>query len=141
MAEVDLFDAILMACDLTPRRACLGFAEVMRELAAIAIRHGGEQPAAIIRGVQLDLGDAWKVFSGGVFIAADGCAELVKIDLLVEVQIGLGALACVRIARVEDAFAVRRPCRAAAAGRPRGGYVLDRADKRLQRLPDKKLIL
>jgi hypothetical protein len=48
MAEVDLFDAIFMPGDLSPRRACLGFAEVMRELAAIAIRHAGEQPAAII---------------------------------------------------------------------------------------------
>ena len=86
------------------------------ELAAVAIRHRGQEPPAIMRNGQMNLRDARKFTAGGVGVFALRSAELVEINLLKEVQVGLGALALVGIAGVENRCAVRRPRGTAAAG-------------------------
>jgi hypothetical protein len=59
-AELDRGNAVFEMRELRP--VALGIHEVVGELAAITIAHGGEQPAAVIAGVKLDFRDAWKVF-------------------------------------------------------------------------------
>ncbi len=85
-------------------------------LAAIAVLDGGEQPASVIAGVQLNLGDARKLFANNVGVLLGIGAELVKINLLIKVGIVLGTLVALRIARVIKAGAVGLPRDAAAGG-------------------------
>ena len=116
MTELHFLDAVFVPRDLPPRRSGLRLADVVGELAAIAIRHRRQQPPAIMRSGQMNLRDARKIAAGGVGIFALRCPELVKINLLEEVQVGLGSLALVGIASIENPCAVGRPRCAAAAG-------------------------
>ena len=115
MAEDDGFDAVFVAGDLTPWSAVFGFAEVVGEFTAIAIGDSGVEPAAVVGGFEFDFGDAWEVAPGAVRVGGDGSVEFMEVDLLEEVEVGLGFLALVGITRVEDAAAVGEPCGAAAA--------------------------
>src|SRR5579859_4814415 len=88
----------------------------MCELAAVAVGDRGEQPAAVVAGVQLNLGNAGKLLTDHVGVLAGVAAELVKIDLLVEIGVLRRALVALRIARVVEARTVGLPRDAAAAG-------------------------
>lgn len=117
MTECDFFDAVLMAGNLPPLSIFLGLAKVMRIFAAIAVGHAGEEPSPIIGCFQIDLRYAWKIAASGIHVGARRRSELVKIDLLEEVQICLGLLALMRVAGVEDRSAIGSPgCAAAASG-------------------------
>ncbi len=116
MAEDDGFDAVLVAGDLTPWSAVFGFAEVVCEFTAVAIGDCGVEPAAVVGGFEFDFGDAGEVATGAIGIGGDWGAEFVEVDLLEEVEVGLGFLALMRIAGVVDAGAVGEPCGGAAAG-------------------------
>ena len=56
--------------------------QIVRKLAAVAVRHRGQNVTAIIRRLQPNLGDAREVFAERVSVLRGGCAETVKIDLL-----------------------------------------------------------
>src|SRR5690349_14169208 len=85
----------------------------MGKIAAIAVRYGGQDVPAVARSFQHDLCNPRKVFPDRVSIFGVGGAELVKIDLLIEIQIDIGPLAFAGKPRVINARALRVPSRAA----------------------------
>ncbi len=89
----------------------------MIEVAAVAVGHRRQNPTAIFAGVERDLGNFRKLFSDLVLVVRDGRAEAVLPHLLVKIDVLLGALAFVRVTRVEDGRAIGQPGGAAAAGR------------------------
>src|SRR5258708_12694975 len=81
----------------------------MQEFTAIAIGNAREDIFAIVRGAQEDLSDARKLLADGVFVLRRGRAQAVKVNLLVEIQIGRGTLALARIAGVPETGGVAIP--------------------------------
>src|SRR5260370_20413237 len=103
----------------------------MREIAAVAVSYRRENVFAIARGFEHDLCDPRKIFPNRVGVLGVGRAELMKINLLIKIQVGFGALALPWETRVINAGPVRVPGRSAA-----GGGVLcvrERVRKRLGR--------
>lgn len=89
----------------------------MSELAAIAIRHSGYQPAAIVAGVQFNFSDAREILADDVGVLLGVGTQLVEINLLIEVGVLRRTLIALRIARVVKAGAVGLPGKAAAGSR------------------------
>src|SRR6266487_6112552 len=85
----------------------------MLEVAAIAVRHGGEEIFAVARRLKSDLGDSRKVFADRIRIVGVRRAELVKINLLIKIQISIGPLAFPGKTRVIDSRSIGVPSRAA----------------------------
>src|SRR5882724_8688016 len=111
-------DLIVEFCDLLPFGGGSSWHEqVMRKIAAIAIRDGGKNVSAVARTFQNDLGDSRKVFSDRVRILGVGRAELVKINLLIKVQVRLGPLTFSGKPCVINPGAVGVPCCAATRSR------------------------
>src|SRR4029077_12972196 len=119
-------DLVAELCDLPP--GAVWPEQVMRKIAAIAIRNGRENVSAVARTFQNDLCNSRKVFSDGVRILGVGRAELVKIDLLIKVQVGFGPLTFSGKPCVIDPGAVGLPCCTAARCR-----ILDVGDRVRQR--------
>ncbi len=113
-AEFRRDDVVFEMRDLRP--VAVEVHHVMRELAAIAVADGGEQPASVVAGIKLDLGDAGEIFADDVGIFFCVGAELVKVDLLVEVRVLGRTLVALGIARVVEAGAVGLPRDAASGG-------------------------
>ena len=113
-AEFDGDDSVFKVGELGP--LAVGVHQIVRELAAIAIGDGSEQPAAVVTGVELNLGDAREIFADDVGVLFRIRAELVKINLLVEVGVFGRALVALRITRVVETGTVGLPRDAAAAG-------------------------
>ena len=65
--------------------------------------------------MQVNLRDARELFAHLITILRDRRAQLVEIDLLEEVRIGRRTLPLMRVTRVENSLAIRRPRHAAAA--------------------------
>ena len=101
----------------------------MLEVAAIAVRHGGEEIFAVARRLKSDLGDSRKVFADRIRIVGVRRAELVEINLLIKIQISIGPLAFPGKTRVINAGTIGIPRRAATCG-----WVLDMPDGIRQRL-------
>src|ERR1700733_4119792 len=91
-----------------------GAHQIVSELAAIAIGNRNQQPAAVVAGVQQNLGDARKILSDDVGVFFGVGAESVKVDLLVEVGVFGRTFVSLRITRVVEAGAVGLPGDAAA---------------------------
>src|SRR4051794_39325108 len=89
----------------------------MSRFAAVAVQDGGEHVAAIVRSLECGLRDAWKLLADGVGVRGRRRTERVKPDLLIEVNVRLGAFARLRIARVPESGTVAVPRHSAAAGR------------------------
>src|SRR6185503_14521407 len=96
--------------------AAAGVDRVERVLAAVAIGDDDEDGLAIGAGAQGDLGDAREVAAEDVGVVVGGRAELVEVELLVEAEIGGGALAFAWIAGVPEAGGVGVPGDGAARG-------------------------
>ena len=112
--------AVAELAELSPLAA--PSAEVVHELAAVAELDGGED--LVVEGVagDLDLGDAGEVLAELEAVFGDGLVELVKVELLVEREVFLGALTLRGVARVPKTAALGRPlevvaCRAALDAR------------------------
>ena len=101
----------------------------MLEVAAIAVRHGGEEIFAVARRLKSDLGDSRKVFADRIRIVGVRRAELVEINLLIKIQISIGPLAFPGKTRVINAGTIGIPRRAATCG-----WVLNMRDSIRQRL-------
>src|ERR1700676_3598644 len=86
----------------------------MQEFTAIAIGNAREDIFAIVRGAQEDLSDARKLLADGVFVLGRGRAQAVKVNLLIEIQIGRGTLALTRVARVPEPSGIAIPGHATA---------------------------
>src|SRR5207244_12488174 len=94
------------------------------------------QPVApIFRASQLDRGDARKVLSQRVGVLLCSCAQRVKIDLLVEIQVSVGPLAMPWIARVVKPRAIRVPGDAASSR-----AAVDTRNDVIERAPRRDLI-
>ena len=91
-SRFDGHDSVCKMCDLGPVSGCVH--HIVRELATIAVGHGGNQPMAIIAGVQLNLGNPRKVLTGNVDVLPGIGAEAVKINLLVEIGVSRAAVRC-----------------------------------------------
>jgi hypothetical protein len=113
-AEGRAAHAVGIGGDAPPR--AVAAAQVEAVLAAVAIADGGQQVLAVLAGRQRGLGDAREVAADHVAVLRRRRAQLVEPDLLVEVGVGRRALIALRVARVVEALAVRRPRDAAAAG-------------------------
>ena len=120
-------------CDLLP--AAIRPEQVMRKVAAIAIRNGRENVTAITRTFQNDLCDPRKISSDGVGIFRIRRAQLVKIDLLKKVQVSLGPFTVPWEPSVIDSGSVGVPCGAATRRR-----VLDMGDRIRQRVASRGLV-
>jgi len=59
----------------------------MGEIAAISIRHAGEDIFAVARSFERDLCDSGKVFANRISVLGIRRAEFVKINLLIKIQI------------------------------------------------------
>ena len=81
---------------------------VVRELSAVAIRHGHEQRMRKRRVVHLDLGDAGKTIAEHLPIGRDVGSEAMEPHCLIEMAIGLRAVGAWE-ARVPDGAGVLRP--------------------------------
>jgi len=92
----------------------VGGKKEMFKLAPISVGDGGEEVVPVAGGTKLNFGDAREVLAKNVGVLGDGSPELVKIDLLEEIEIRGGALARARVARVVDAGCIRIPSEAAA---------------------------
>ena len=90
-------------------------AQVMHELAAVAVGHRQHDEAAIVARLEDALRDAREFLAQHVGVGALRRAEPVVVDLLEEAQILLRPLARTRIARVVDALIPRIERRAASA--------------------------
>ena len=88
----------------------------MREIAAIAVGHGGENVFSIARSFELDLGDAGKVFADGIGVLGIGRPDFMKINLLIKIQVRIWSLALTGKSRVINSGSVRVPSRAPAGG-------------------------
>ncbi len=84
-------------------------------LAAVAVAARREHALPSSLALSDDLGDAGEVLADGVGVGL-GRPELVEVDLLVEAEVLLGALALARVARVPEASAVGVPGDAASGG-------------------------
>ena len=62
----------------------------MREIAAITVLDRRDDVFAVVRSLQLDLGDARKVFADRISVLAVGRPEFVKINLLIKIQVASG---------------------------------------------------
>src|SRR5687767_11102397 len=113
--EFNVCDPILKSRNLLPvsrRRA-----QEMRVLTTIAIQDGREQIAPVRIALQLDFGDARKLFADLVAIFLCRRPEFVKIHLLIKSLVRRRPFAWMRIARIEKAGAVRVPRYTAASRR------------------------
>ena len=95
----------------------VGAAQVIGDLAAVAVAHGGEEINRVGTRVELDLGDARKLAADHVRVARGRRAETMEVHLLEEVAILGRTLVALRIARVVEAVSIGRPLDAAASGR------------------------
>src|SRR4030095_741039 len=86
----------------------------MGEIAAIAIRHRGEDIFAVAQSFERDLCDSGKVFANRISILAVSRAEFVKINLLIKIQIRFGPLTLPWETRVINSPAVGIPSRTAS---------------------------
>ncbi len=111
-AEGGLHQLVLERAELSP--FTIRLAQIEGELAAVAVLHGGQDPAGGVVGLQLDLGDARQVFAHLITIFFRRRPQRVEVDLLVEVEVGRRAFAAARVARVAEALAVGRPGQVAA---------------------------
>ncbi len=84
-AQVDRLDLVGVLGHARPLAGRI--AQVERELAAVAVGHGREQVLAVARRAQLHLGDARKLLADHVRVGGRRRAELVVVDLLVEVGV------------------------------------------------------
>src|SRR5437868_7079617 len=100
----------------------------MLEVAAIAVRHGGEEIFAVARRLKSDLSDSRKVFADRIRIVGVRRAELVEIDLLIKIQVSIWPLALPGKSRVINAGAIGIPGSAATCG-----WILDMRDGIRQR--------
>src|SRR5436190_5451450 len=90
--------------------------QVMREVAAVAISHGGDDPLAILAAVQRDLGNPGELLADFIFVLADRRPKPMKPYLLVEIDILLRPLTGMRVTCVKEARTVRGPGGATASG-------------------------
>src|SRR5207237_9770059 len=88
----------------------------MREIAAIAVRHGGENVFSLMRRFELDLGDAGKVFSDRIGVFGIGRADFMKINLLIKIHVRIWSFAFARKSRVVNSVRIGMPSRAAVGG-------------------------
>ena len=87
-AERGLHDAIGKVGDGLP--GPFGRAHVEGELAAVALLNGRQHPSVLRVGGELNLGDAWEVFSNLIGVFLGGLSECVRIHLKEKRLIGLG---------------------------------------------------
>ena len=90
----------------------------MSELAAVSVGHGGQEILSVFRSPKLYFGDSREILADRIRVLAGGCAQLVKIDLLIEIHVFFGPLVAARIPRVVEARTVRVPRHAAARRSP-----------------------
>lgn len=94
----------------------VGGQKEMFKLAPISVGDGGEEVVSVAGGAELNFGDAREILPKNVGVLTDGSPELVKIDLLEEIEIRGGALAQARVVCVIEARGIRIPSEAAAGG-------------------------
>ena len=93
-----------------------GIHQVVSELASVSVGHGSDQPAAVVAGVELNLGNAGKILADDIAILFCIRAKFVKVHLLEEVGVFRWTLVALRIARVVETRAVSVPVDASARG-------------------------
>ena len=82
----------------------------MRKIPAIAVRHGRKNVFPVARSLQHDLCDPWKIFADRIGVVGVSCAESVKINLLIKIQVGVRPLPFSRETRVvNSAFQAALP--------------------------------
>ena len=104
LAELDHLDPVLEPRELMPRPG--GVAQVMGEVAAVAVGDRGQEPLAVLARGEFNLRDARKIAAQLIRVGADRRAEFVKPDLLVKMQVALRPLA-----GVADNACKKCPCR------------------------------
>src|SRR5262249_53891830 len=112
--EDDLLHAVREARERLPR--AVGTAQVVREVAAVPVRDRGQDPLSVAAPLEADLGDAREVAPDLVAVLGGGRAEAGVVAPHEGVEARGRPLAGARIARVEEALAVRVPGEAAARG-------------------------
>ena len=113
-AEFSQADLILEAGHLFP--AAIRFEQEMRVLAAIAIGHGGKQPATVLTGMKFNLRNAGQAAAELIGVLFQGGAQSMKIDLLVEIQVLRRAFAGMGVTGVIKPAVIAIPRHAAATG-------------------------
>src|SRR5438445_10708008 len=106
-AKPEVFDSVVEMGHLLPFAARVP--QVVSEVAAIAIGHGGDNPLAILTRFQRDLGDARKFFAHFVFVLGGRSAEPVKPYLLIEVDVRFRSFPRMGIARGKNGRALSVP--------------------------------
>src|SRR5690349_3348101 len=89
----------------------------MREVASIAVGNRSGCPTSVLAGFEFNFGNARKVFAHFILIVSSGSPEMMKPDLLIEIQIGFRTFLLVRITGIKNTFPVSSPGSAAPAGR------------------------
>jgi hypothetical protein len=107
-------DGVLEVGDLGPASGRVH--QIVGELAAVAIGDRCDQPPPVVARSQAGFGDPRKISANDVAVPLGIRAQLVKIDLLVEVRVLRRALVALWIAGVIEAGAVGLPIEAAASG-------------------------
>src|SRR5207244_5765874 len=82
----------------------------------IAVRHGREDVFAVARRLKSDLSNSRKVFADRIRVVGVTSSEFMEINLLIKIQIGIGALTFPGKSRIINAGATGIPCGAAACG-------------------------
>src|SRR2546422_3092806 len=86
----------------------------MSKIPAIAVCHRREDVSAVARSLEHDFCDPRKVLADRISVVGVSRAEFVKINLLIEIQIGFGPLTLPGKTRIINSTAVRVPSRTAA---------------------------
>ena len=101
----------------------VGAEQVKSEIAAVAVRHGRENVFAVMRSLEHNLGNSREVFADRIRVLSIGRPELMKINLLIKIQVGVRPFTFARKACVINAGAIRIP-----RGAPTGGRKLHMGD-------------
>src|SRR5258706_7451621 len=83
--EFNLFHLVFKAGDLCPLARWL--AQIMRELAAVAVGDGGDDEAAVVAGLQRDFGDPRKFLPQLVTVLLDKRADFVEVNTLIKAHV------------------------------------------------------
>src|ERR1700737_738065 len=88
--------------------------QVVSKLATVTVPHGCYQPAAVVAGAQMNFGDTREILADDVGVLMGVSAELVKVNLLIEIGVFRWPLVALWIARVIKAGAIAFPVEAAS---------------------------
>ena len=91
--------------------------QVVSKLAAVSVGYGCDQPAAVVAGAQMNFSDTREIFPDDVGILVRVRAELVIVNLLIEIGVFRWPLVALWIARVIKTGVIGFPVEAASGSR------------------------